>query len=211
MKDWTSSNAVMNRSRRCTTKVCFVIARLNPIPLRILKITLANTASSMLTLILGGRHQHQGLKLASIGFVRAIILDRAGGAITICRRITAARRRHRLEERPGIRSFHRSPAICCRSKLGRNWPIAGGSERNYGAAYSTSLGDSGFDSGVSVVADLPAVDICGVTMNAASGQCLRFTSRTGQPHDSLGQRPRKAVTSIPSPQRGGTYTRQIGV
>jgi hypothetical protein len=104
------------------------------------QITLANTASSMLTLILGGRHTHEGIASGAEWF------------------------RSRDYPRPWqdsyyyLSSYYSSQAtaqvggdtwnqvfpqiarnlLAEQSKEG-NWPIASGAERNYGTAYSTSL------------------------------------------------------------------------
>lgn len=104
------------------------------------QITLANTASSMLTLILGGRHTHEGIATGASWF------------------------RSRDYPRPWqdgyyyLSSYYSSQATAqvggdtwnqifpqiARNLLAEqtkegNWPIAGGAERNYGTAYSTSL------------------------------------------------------------------------
>ncbi len=104
------------------------------------QITLANTASSMLTLILGGRHTHAGIPAGAAWF------------------------RSRDYPRPWqdgyyyLSSYYSSQATAqvggdtwnqIFPQIARNllqeqtpeggWPIAGGAERNYGAAYSTSL------------------------------------------------------------------------
>jgi hypothetical protein len=104
------------------------------------QITLANTASSMLTLILGGRHQHQGIE-AGINWFRSRDYPRPwqDGYYYLSSYYSS-----QATAQVGGETWNQIFPQIAGNLLSEqtpegNWPIAGGSERNYGAAYSTSL------------------------------------------------------------------------
>lgn len=104
------------------------------------QITLANTASSMLTLILGGRHTHEGIP-AGVAWFRSRDYPRPWQDgyyyLSSCYSSQAT-------AQVGGDTWNEIFPQIARNLLQEQtpeggWPVAGGSERNYGSAYSSSL------------------------------------------------------------------------
>jgi len=104
------------------------------------QITLANTASSMLTLILGGRHTHEGIAAGAEWFrTRDYPRPWQDGYYYLSSYYSS-----QATAQVGGDTWNQIFPQIARNLLAEqakegNWPIAGGAERNYGTAYSTSL------------------------------------------------------------------------
>lgn len=104
------------------------------------QISLANTASSMLTLILGGRQNHEGIP-AGVAWFRSRDYPRPwqDGYFYLSSYYSS----QAMAQVGGETWNQVFPQIARNLLLEQapdgNWPIAGGSERSYGTAYSTSL------------------------------------------------------------------------
>ena len=104
------------------------------------QITLANTASSMLTLILGGRHTHQGIATGAEWFrTRDYPRPWQDGYYYLSSYYSS-----QATAQVGGDTWNQIFPQIARNLLAEqtkegNWPIPGGAERNYGTAYSTSL------------------------------------------------------------------------
>jgi hypothetical protein len=104
------------------------------------QITLANTASSMLTLILGGRHTHEGIT-TGVAWFRSRDYPRPwqDGYYYLSSYYSS-----QATAQVGGDTWNQIFPQIARNLLAEqaeegNWPVAGGAERNYGTAYSTSL------------------------------------------------------------------------
>lgn len=104
------------------------------------QITLANTASSMLTLILGGRLQHEGIP-AGIAWFRSREYPRPwqDGYYYLSSYYSS-----QAMAQVGGETWNQIYPQIARNLIQEQtpeggWPIAGGAERNFGPAYSTSL------------------------------------------------------------------------
>lgn len=104
------------------------------------QITLANTASSMLTLILGGRHDHEGIA-TGVAWFRSREYPRPWqeGYFYLSSYYSS-----QAMAQVGGDSWNQIFPQIARNLLteqsaGGNWPVAGGAERSFGSAYSTSL------------------------------------------------------------------------
>ena len=104
------------------------------------QITLANTASSMLTLILGGRHTHEGIA-SGVAWFRSREYPRPwqDGYYYLSTYYSS-----QATAQVGGDTWNQIFPQIARNLLAEqtqegNWPIPGGAERNYGMAYSTSL------------------------------------------------------------------------
>ncbi len=104
------------------------------------QITLANTASSMLTLILGGRHTHEGIATGAAWFrSREYPRPWQDGYFYLSSYYSS-----QATAQVGGETWNQIFPQIARSLLSEQsqeggWPVAGGAERNYGSAYSTSL------------------------------------------------------------------------
>ena len=104
------------------------------------QITLANTASSMLTLILGGRHTHEGIP-AGVAWFRSRDYPRPwqDGNFYLSTYYSS-----QAMAQVGGETWNEIFPQIARNLMSEQtaeggWPVAGGTERNFGPAYSTSL------------------------------------------------------------------------
>ncbi len=104
------------------------------------QITLANTASSMLTLILGGRHNHEGIP-AGVAWFRSRDYPRPwqDGYFYLSSYYSS-----QAMAQVGGETWNQMFPQIARNLMSEQtaeggWPVAGGAERNFGPAYSTSL------------------------------------------------------------------------
>jgi hypothetical protein len=104
------------------------------------QITLANTASAMLTLILGGRHEHAGIADGVVWFHSRPYPKPWQDGYFYLSSYYSSQAMAQIGGETWNRIFPQIAAnlLSEQTKTG-NWPAGGGSERNFGQCFSTSL------------------------------------------------------------------------
>lgn len=104
------------------------------------QITLANTASSMLTLILGGRQNHAGIP-AGVAWFRSRDYPRPWqDGYFYLSTYYSSQAMAQVGGETWIQIFPQiARNLMSEQTAEGGWPVAGGTERNFGTAYSTSL------------------------------------------------------------------------